>query len=1043
MKKLSTLLAVMVLSITAMAQQISVNEAMQRAAALRPATASPAKGNKVQPALMPMLCHTEQSQGNTLYYVFNYPDGGFAIIGGDNVARPILGYSEQGRFSSTEMPDALKEMLQQYSKEISLAITLQKNNAGIAPSNLVSAKASTPALSTLEGKAKVDLHVDMKTKWNQEYPYNSQLKSTRGKNVMFLTGCVATAGAQMMKFYEYPEKGMGRNEYSVTVQMPKEAEDFDTIFSANFAESTYNWNLMRNTYNSSDELTEEEELAISNLLRDVGVSVEMSYGVSSRGGSGASLTDLGQSLRDHFGYDKSIDNNSRDYYTTEQWDEMLQAELAAGRPVPYRGNSIVSGGHAFIIHGYRASDDSYEINWGWSGHYDGNYPITGVNALNYSKIVGAGFRNEQGMLRNIKPDEGGAPLINVVLREPIVFDNNTHQTTISNRANGGSIRISKFCILNEGYDETTVYYGLECRNIETGKSYIIDDNSTVHISSNRYTYFPKTFNIAKNSDALRENGIYELRPIYRENEEDEWTYMPTPQSVALSTVVVNGGKNNPTKNIVFSIDETTIQDGEKAMISHNEGYAGQVTFSSSNEDVAKVNAQGVITAIAPGKATITVRGTDHGEYRATETTFNITVIQHSVNAVDMNLSANKIFVNENSNLTVTSANYTGNVTYTSSNDSIAVVTPDGMVIGKRPGVAYIMAKAEGTKIYHSTTRFFDVTVKDTVALEEGICFYEPIEANNDGMAISGQPMYFNMPIMNNSDEPQPAIIYLNVLLNERLRYTGYWGYSSFPANYSQSADFDYSKYIAALANVIRDGDILRIEFYKDPSFTEPLNIPSVSVKVCMPQDITYTQPANRYGTLMLAFDADVPAGLKAYECNGYTNTDALLKEVSTIKANTPYIIYGTLGDYTFSGPLSNGRDYVQGNGFLMGKIRGDVKLTYFDYIPSQTRGISSFACYRTNDTMLPDNSAFIQTDYTYLAPYVMLPKLDGEELQPVIAGDADADGKVTMQDAKIASEHYLNPDIKIDINAADINEDGKISIIDANAIINSDKREVE
>ena len=1038
MKRIATLFAVMMVAIAATAQQISVNEAMQRAAALRPAKQSPAKGSAAQQTLMPMLCHTAEDQGNTLYYAFNYPDGGFAIIGGDNVARPILGYSEEGTFSQEKMPDALKKMLEQFGKEISLAIKLQKTK-GNAGSSLQNAKGATSTFGTLDAGEKKDLHVDLNTKWNQNYPYNSQLKSTRGTDNWFMTGCVATAGSQVMKYYKYPEKGTGSNEYTTKVLMPEDEENFDTTLTADFAESTYNWDLMRDTYSSEEELTEEEELAIGNLLRDVGVSVNMKYGVASRGGSGSSLTDLGMSLREHFGYDKSIDNNSREYYTTEEWDEMIQAELEAGRPVPYRGNSIVDGGHAFIIHGYNATDDTYEINWGWGGLYDGFYPITGVNALNYKDIVGEGFVNEQGMLRNVMPDKGGKAAVNVVLNSPIIFDNNSRQTRIENRANGGSFRVGRFSIFNEGYEDAEIDYGVECRNIETGKRYSLEGDRSLVIKPCTYTYFPTTFTIVKSTDVMEESGIYEVRPIYRVGSEGEWQYMPMQQAEALSTIVVNGGKNNPSKDITFFIDETTIQDGEKTQITHNEGYAGTVTYDSSDESVAKVNAQGVVTGVAPGKATIRVTGMAHGLYRTTTKSFDITVIEHSVNAVDMKIDKNTILIDQHCQISVTSDNYTGSVTYTSSDASIAVVTPEGKVYGIHPGTAYIMAKAEGTRIFHETTRFFDVTVNDTVALEEGPCFYEPVEASCNGLIVSGQPMYFTLPLMNNSDKEQPVMVYFRIFLNEWEPFSsaGYYGFSLLSANYKQTVSFDYSRYISALSGYIGFGDILKFEFYKDAALTQPYNMPSISMKICSTSPKIYTQDAGNYGTLMLALDNDVPEGLKAYECNGYANNDVLLKEVSTMKAFTPYILYGTPGEYTFNDPVSTGFDSVHGNGFLMGKIEGDVELSDYDYVPSKTRGVSSFACYKAGGTKLADRSAFITTDYTYLAPYVMLPKLEGEEQQTMVMGDADGDGKVTMHDANIVTSHYLGNCVKIDVDAADTNEDGKVTMTDANAIVNT------
>lgn len=54
----------------------------------------------------------------------------------------------------------------------------------------------------------------------------------------------------------------------------------------------------------------------------------------------------------------------------------------------------------------------------------------------------------------------------------------------------------------------------------------------------------------------------------------------------------------------------------------------------------------------------------------------------------------------------------------------------------------------------------------------------------------------------------------------------------------------------------------------------------------------------------------------------------------------------------------------------------------------------------------------------------------------ILMGDANSDGIVNTEDAFTVTEYFVGKNKKIDKNAADINYDGKVTVADANSIVN-------
>lgn len=382
------------------AQTIDPDVAMQRALSLRPqsnrAMASSRK-NQVQPLT---LVHKSEQQGHTHYYVFDYPDGGFAIIGGDAAAREVLGYCDHGSFNPDRIPDGLKFMLDYYDWQIGQAIEQNQQNGNTAP------EAASPKTQTA-GRTTIPAMV--KTQWGQDEPFNSQLPKLGPEYGSFVTGCVATATAQVMKFWNYPTQGIGCK--AIDQEFLLDDDETRTLtFTADFGHTTYEWSKMPNTY--AEYTSQAQKQAVGTLMYHVGVAHNMQYGLyDSRAGAICGFV-----LESHFGYDPNAQHLFRDDYTDGEWENLIYNELRAGRPIIYSGNSGWSG-HTFVCDGYDASLDFFHFNWGWYGDSDGYYPLTGVGALqpNSSGIGGAGIGKDYTQMQDawigIKPASKPQPVL--------------------------------------------------------------------------------------------------------------------------------------------------------------------------------------------------------------------------------------------------------------------------------------------------------------------------------------------------------------------------------------------------------------------------------------------------------------------------------------------------------------------------------------------------------------------------------------------------------------------------------------------------------
>lgn len=297
------------------------------------------------------------------YYVFNNDAGGFVIIAGDDAVTPVLGYTSTGSFDAENLPDGLKDLLKSYERQIAAL-----------GDNYVANQTATRTAFTGEKLLKT-------AEWNQGNPFNKYTPNN------YVTGCVATAGAIVMKHHGYPAKGTGSHSYTWNGK----------TLTANF-EHTYDWASMPVKYDGTNDADFD---GVARLMADLGVAVEMQY---DKDGSGAYIGNLVTALQKYYGYSKLSHLMAIEDVGAEAWNGKLREEIDANRPVLYAASDPAGGGHAFVIDGYK--DESFSVNWGWGGYCDGFYKIGALNPESVGKPTGDKYNVGQSAVFGMQPSDG-------------------------------------------------------------------------------------------------------------------------------------------------------------------------------------------------------------------------------------------------------------------------------------------------------------------------------------------------------------------------------------------------------------------------------------------------------------------------------------------------------------------------------------------------------------------------------------------------------------------------------------------------------------
>lgn len=366
--------------------------------------------------------------GRNCYYVFNRGVAdGYVIVAADERASDVLGYADTGAFDFDNMPSSMKWWLGEYEREIEALSDDVTVGGGTADARVAQVGEVAPLLGNLA--------------WNQREPYNNLCPMLDATD-RCVTGCVATAMAQVMYYHKWPAVGTGSHSYDCQINGVSET------LSADFGATTYEWDLMQTAYDGDE--TAEQELAVATLMYHCGVALEMDYGPE----SGAQSVGISKSLYNYFGYDAGMRYRLRDNYTSAEWEQMIRRELDNGRPLEYSGYSTTSG-HSFVCDGYD-SEGYFHFNWGWGGKSNGYFRLSALEPGSLGTGGGAGAYNfNQSINIGIQPD-AGTPLVqdieSLVADTSMVFD----RTSI---VPGGCATIELRRMYNKGWQPLDVIIG--------------------------------------------------------------------------------------------------------------------------------------------------------------------------------------------------------------------------------------------------------------------------------------------------------------------------------------------------------------------------------------------------------------------------------------------------------------------------------------------------------------------------------------------------------------------------------------------------------
>lgn len=351
MKRTTTILiAICVSALFANGKQISQNAALSAARKYsRTGQVAPAKNLR------------SDKTNNAPYYAFNLEQG-YVIVSGDDEMTELVGYAENGFFDAENVPPQMQLWLDGYAEYVAA---------------VQSGKAKARKI-LLSDSPSVVVEPLVTTKWNQDAPFNNfapEYTDDNNNTQRCATGCAATAMAQIMKFHNWPEQGVGHYSY--------EHQSFGTI-SSNFSEHVYDWTNMIDRYNNGEYSSEQAD-AVALLMKDCGVSLNMNYGPV----SGASIYSYYPAFKNYFRYTSRTVNRSG--CETAEFTKIITDELQEGRPIIYCGTGE-DGGHAFVVDGY---DTNYflHVNWGWGGYSDGYFD------MNYMDPTGLGIGGGSGAFK--------------------------------------------------------------------------------------------------------------------------------------------------------------------------------------------------------------------------------------------------------------------------------------------------------------------------------------------------------------------------------------------------------------------------------------------------------------------------------------------------------------------------------------------------------------------------------------------------------------------------------------------------------------------
>ena len=506
MKKISTLVTLLLVVLTGSAQPVSRQEAMDRAIQFLQST--PAQGS-TRRAMTATPQLNEVTTDMDHLYMFNVDGGGYVITSGDDRAVAVLGYSTTGTLDWQHMPENMRYWLQSYNEAI----------AKIAQSDL-------PAAAPRQRAARAAIKPMVTCHWSQEPVYNEECPMYTGtaaaaKGKQCVTGCTATAIAQVMYYHKWPKTAttaVAGYDYEVDNVQKGLVEKFTL---PELPATTFDWDNMRDQYlkaNSEEggydvlpDVTPAQRKAVATLMRYVGQMTHMSYSPATSLAYHDHAVDL---MPKYFNYDKGIRGIYRYDYTIDEWENIIYNELAANRPVVYAGMTN-GGGHNFVCDGYDG-EGLFHINWGWAGDSDNYFSLSVLNANSYSKNVEAGsdFNQTQTALIGIQKEAGGSAGAELPeLKMPV--------SPVVSLVKGQWEIALNLIYFSEAYPTATFEIAV-FEKLEGGQWKLFTDGDPINLQTGLNSTYAFTFNQTTNEADCQKNLYVRFRYKGNDNKYGDW-----------------------------------------------------------------------------------------------------------------------------------------------------------------------------------------------------------------------------------------------------------------------------------------------------------------------------------------------------------------------------------------------------------------------------------------------------------------------------------------------------------------------------------------
>jgi len=314
-----------------------------------------------------------------LFYVLNYSDA-YIVISANKNNIPVKAFSFSSKLniavkkSGVRMIDVLISDYENFNKFIGKNPKIIKENQNKweeffsenKKQKNINDETYGPFLSSLYGQ--VNCHDNNGTLVNVTNYYTPN---------NYAVGCVALTFTEVMRYYNWPRKGLGSYSYSDTYGSST------GTYSANFEEKYYNWSLILDEYDGT-ESTDQQRSELGRVAFHAAVSVSMDF---ENGGSTSNINRIPNAASKYFRYIADYKEKT----ASEFW-QVLDSNMHHSNPVQFAIYTSGGAGHAVVGDGikYISSEKYYHLNMGWWGDDNGWYQIhQSFNAGGYSNITAA------------------------------------------------------------------------------------------------------------------------------------------------------------------------------------------------------------------------------------------------------------------------------------------------------------------------------------------------------------------------------------------------------------------------------------------------------------------------------------------------------------------------------------------------------------------------------------------------------------------------------------------------------------------------------